>query len=131
VSGIPNEQRLSDEYRASALRFTVYANEKAMLLYPKKSPVKKISLSGMLIESYKSVQVEKKFPMALFLPHEALPVRFQGRVASCIAIPGERPERFDMGIEFLGMADHDRHRVRKLLGLLGEKTESSHRPLGR
>ncbi len=131
VSGIPNEQRLSDEYRASALRFTVYANEKAMLLYPKKSPVKKISLSGMLIESYKSVQVEKKFPMALFLPHEALPVRFQGRVASCIAMPGERPERFDMGIEFLGMADHDRHRVRKFLGLLGEKTESSHRPLGR
>ncbi|MCL4475596.1 MAG: PilZ domain-containing protein [Nitrospirae bacterium] len=123
VSGIPNEQRLSDEYRPSALRFTVFTNGKAALLYPKTSPVKKMSLGGMLVELHNGVQAEKKFPMALILPNEALPVRFQGRVASCIAIPNERSKRFDIGIEFLDMAEYDRSRVSKFLGLL----ESSQR----
>jgi hypothetical protein len=131
VSGIPNEQRLSDEYRSSALRFTVCAHEKAVLLYPKTSPVKKISLSGMLVESYNSIQVEKRFPMALVLPNEALPVRFQGRVASCIAMPDERPKRFDIGIEFLDMAECERSKVSKFIGILREKIETPHRPVNR
>jgi hypothetical protein len=126
VSGIPNEQRLSDEYRASALRFTVCSNEKAVLLYPKKSPVRKISLSGMLIESNNSAQVEGKFPMALFLPDEALPIRFQGRVASCVSMPDGKPKRFGVGIEFIYMAESERSKVSKFLCLLEEKTELSH-----
>jgi len=129
MSGIPNVQRLSNEYRSSALRFAVHANEKAVLLYPKTAPVKKVSLGGMLLELYNGVQVEKKFPMALFLPNEALPVRFRGRVASCIAIPDRRPKRFDIGVEFLDMAEYDRSRVSKFLGLLEQKAESSYRPL--
>lgn len=131
VSGIPNEQRLSDEYKSSALRFTVHAHEKAVLLYPKTSPVKKVSLGGMLVELYDRVQVEKKFPMALFLPGDAFPVRFQGRVASCIAISDERSKRFDIGVEFFDMAEHDRSRVSKFLGLFEQKTGSSYRPLNR
>ena len=128
LAGIPNEQRLSDEYRPSALRFTVYANEKAVLLYPKTSPVKKISLSGMLVESYNIAQVEKKFPMALVLPNET-PIRFQGRVASCITTAGGRLKRFGVGIEFLDMPEHERSKVSKFLCLLEEKTEPYHRPL--
>jgi hypothetical protein len=129
VSGIPNEQRLSDEYRSSALRFAVCANEKAVLFYPETSPVKKMSLGGMLVELCNALQVEKKFPMALFLPNEALPIRFQGRVVSCIAVPNKRPECFDIGIEFFDMAEYDRSRVNRFLGLLEQKTESSHQPL--
>lgn len=129
MSGIPNEQRLSDEYRSSALRFAVCANEKAVLFYPETSPVKKMSLGGMLVELCNALQVEKKFPMALFLPNEALPIRFQGRVVSCIAVPNKRPECFDIGIEFFDMAEYDRSRVNRFLGLLEQKTESSHQPL--
>jgi Tfp pilus assembly protein PilZ len=122
VSGIPNEQRLSDEYKPSALRFTVHAHEKAVLFYPETAPVRKVSLGGMLVESSDRVQVEKKFPMALFLPNDALPVRFKGRVASCVPIPNERSKRFGIGVEFLDMAEHDRSRMGRFLGLFERRS---------
>jgi hypothetical protein len=128
VSAIPNEQRLTDEYRPSALRFTVRTNDKAVLLYPKTSPVKKMSLGGMLLELYDRLQVEKKFHMALFLPNETLPVRFRGRVASCVAVPDERSRRFNIGVEFLDMAAYDRSRVGEFLGRIEQEIESFHSP---
>lgn len=125
VSGIPDARRLSDEYGPSALRFAVHSNRKAVLLYPKASPVRKISLGGVLVESNTVISVGKKFPMALLLPDEELPVRFRGRVASCIVVPHARPDLFHIGIEFLDMAPGDRSRVSRFLGRLEQRTESS------
>jgi hypothetical protein len=115
VSGAPNEQTVSDTFGPSALRFNVYANEKVLLYYPKISPVKKISLSGMLMELDHAIEAERRFPMTLFLPHESLPIKFQGRVACCLEIPDKRSKRFDIGIEFLGMSEKDTSRLSKFL----------------
>lgn len=115
MSGIPNEQKLSDEYRPGALRFKIHNNERAVLYYPEVSTVKKISLGGMLVELYHGIQVDKRFPMALFLPGEDLPIKFQGRIASCIEIPDEKSKRFDIGIEFLDMSEDDKSRLSEFL----------------
>lgn len=124
LSGMPCEEKLGDEYGPSALRFRVQTHEKALLYYPRISPVKKISLGGMLVESYSCISIEKRFPMALLLPREKLPIKFQGRVASCIEKDDRHSKRFDIGIEFLNMAENDRSRVVGFLDLL-EETESS------
>lgn len=120
VSGIPNEQRLSDKYRPSALRFKIYTNEKAVLNYPKTFTVKKVSLGGMLVETNYEIQIESRFLMALFPPDENLPIKFQGRIASCIEIPDKKSKNFDIGTEFLNMADNDRARLSKFIQFLHE-----------
>jgi hypothetical protein len=118
VSGTPNQQRLSDEYGSSALRFQVQANEKVLLYYPRISYVKKISLGGMLIGSDSGIQVEKRFPMAVFLANENLPLKFEGRVVCCIEIADKKSKSFDIGIEFLDMSIHDKSRLSRFLQTL-------------
>ena len=115
VSGTANGQRLSDEYGPSALRFQVYSNEKALLYSARTSYAKKISLGGMLVELDDAIQLERRFPLALFLPRQDISIKVQGRVASCIEMPGKRGKRFDVGIEFLEMADKDKARLSRFL----------------
>jgi hypothetical protein len=123
--GYPKEQKLSDDYKPSALRFTMLNNEGAVLYYPKTSPVKKISLGGMLTEFYDGISVEQRFTMALFLPNDELPIKFKGRVASCIEMPDKRSKHFDIGIEFLGIAEQDKSRLSRFLNVLEEKAAPS------
>jgi c-di-GMP-binding flagellar brake protein YcgR len=122
MSGIPKERGLSDESGPSALRFKIHNNKKAVLYYQRTSMVKKISLGGMLIELYNGIKVDKRFPMALFLPDEDRQIRFQGRVASCIEIPGKKLKR-DIGIEFIDMPENDKSRLNTFLNFIEENTE--------
>jgi hypothetical protein len=122
MSGIPKERKLSNEYGPSALRFRIHTNEKAVLYYQRTSTVKKISLCGMLIELYNGVKIDKRFPMALFLPNENRPIRFHGRVASCIEIPGKKLKR-DIGIEFIDMPENGRVRLSTFLDFIEDNTE--------
>lgn len=117
ISGISNDRKLGDEFKKSDLRFRIYSNESAVLAYPETHSVKKISLGGMLVESDKSVEPEKRFPMALFLPLINLPIKFKGRIASCIDVSDENSRRFDIGIEFLDMSNRDRSRLLTFLRL--------------
>ncbi len=129
LSGMPRELKLADQYAPSALRFSVQSHQKALLYYPKTSPVKKISLGGMLMELYFDISVEKKFPMALFLPNENPPIKFQGRVASCIGMDDRHSKHFDVGIEFLEMTENDRSRMTTFLDLLERTPHPENRPL--
>jgi c-di-GMP-binding flagellar brake protein YcgR len=116
--GAPDGEKLSDEYPPTALRFRIKATESAVLYYHKTSPVKKISLGGMLMEGYNGIKLEWRAPMALFLPNENAPLKFRGRVASCIEIPGRRTKHYDIGVEFLDMPEDDRSRLSEFLLLL-------------
>ncbi|HAM50323.1 MAG TPA: hypothetical protein DCP92_06370 [Nitrospiraceae bacterium] len=118
VSAIPNEQRLRNTHKPSILRFTVHTNAKALLYYSKIAAVKELSLSGMLIEVDKGIPVDRRFPLGLFLPKENLPIKFQGRVACCIELPDTESKGFDIGIQFLGMAEEDKRRLSKFLETL-------------
>jgi len=116
--GIPDGEKVRDEYPPTALRFRIKASESAVLYYHKTSPVKKISLGGMLMEGYNGIKLEWRAPMALFLPNGNAPLKFRGRVASCIEIPGRRSKHYDIGVEFLDMPEDDRSRLSEFLHLL-------------
>lgn len=128
VTGLPDELKLGDQYGPSALRFRVRTHEKALLYYPGTSVVKKISLGGMLMELYRGIPIENRLPMALLLPGENRPIKFQGRVAYCAAMDDMHSKRFDIGIEFLGMAENDRSRVSGFLHLLEQPGPSKASP---
>ena len=114
-SGVPDDKQLEDAYKPSALRFKVYQNEKAVMSYPMNCPVKKLSLGGMLVESDREFHVEQRYPMAIYLPEDTHPIKFQGRIASQVPIKNNRN---DIGIEFLNLAAHDKSRLNKFISLL-------------
>jgi hypothetical protein len=85
------------------VRFHISDPEKAVLQYPENYAVKRISLSGMLIESVCPFEVESRYPMELFL-RDATALTVLGRVASCRE-GGEG--QYAVGIEFLDLKDSD------------------------
>jgi|GEM_PF-718927 len=114
-SGVPDVKKLSDQYLPSSLRFKLYRNQKASMKYPSTYPVKKISLGGMLIETNKEYAVEQRYPMALYLSDKNAPIKCTGRITSQLPVRDEQAVRYDTGIEFLNLADHDRSHLRKFL----------------
>jgi len=98
--------KIKGDKRLSGVRFKIKSPEAARLDYPYSYKVKKISLSGMLIETDRSFDIGEKFPVELFLVEK----RFHclGRVASCSKVPMESPPRFDIGIAFLDVSDEDK-----------------------
>jgi c-di-GMP-binding flagellar brake protein YcgR len=99
------------------IRFNISASGKTVLDYPESYCVKKLSLGGMLVESPREMEVESRFPMEVSLPNNTV-VRFQGRVASCLATDEVADRGFDVGIEFADMSKKDRERLRKFIGVL-------------
>jgi hypothetical protein len=113
ISGVPEEKPYVETYKPNALRYVITREEGAILNYPATYTVKKISLSGMLIEANCKLEVEQKYPMALFLPSEGT-VKFNGRIASQIPIPG-RESSFDTGIEFCNLIEHEKTRLKRFI----------------
>jgi len=99
------------------IRFNINAPERAVLDCPESYKVKKLSLSGMLIESSKELEVEGRFPMEVSFPDETL-VTFNGRVASCLVTKDAEDKNFDVGIEFTEMSKKDAKRLKEFIGML-------------
>jgi hypothetical protein len=118
VSGIPDKKMLSREYQPSPLRFNICTNEKAVISCPMTYSVKKISLGGMLVETNCALEIERRYPMAIYLPNENTPIKFQGRIASRIKIQEEKTKLFDIGIEFLNLEENDKSRLNSFFSCL-------------
>jgi len=87
--------------------------------------IKKISLSGMLIESCLEIQPEERLSMELPLPGGHTTVHFIGRVAYSIKDPAGQG-RYNLGIEFIEMPERDKTKLRKFIDSLDPiKSESS------
>ncbi|MFZ5906161.1 MAG: PilZ domain-containing protein [Nitrospirota bacterium] len=115
-AGVPDMQKLSEQYLPSSLRFKIYRNRKASLKYPSPCVVKQLSLGGMLVDTHQEHAVEQKYPVALYLSAGDVPITCTGRIASQIPVRTERSVRYDTGIEFLNLADQDRSHLRRFLG---------------
>ena len=89
-----------------------------MMSYPINYPVKKLSLGGMLVEADREFRIEQRYPMALYLPKDAQPIKFQGRVASKIPKKNNEMYNYDIGIEFLNLSGSDKSRLNKFLAFL-------------
>ncbi|MBI4684427.1 MAG: PilZ domain-containing protein [Nitrospirae bacterium] len=111
IGFIETNQRIENEKRLRGVRFKISRSKGAMLDYSFDYRVKLISQSGMLIETMQAFKPEEKLPMEIVLKG-GRPVRFIGRVASCTEIKDKHPVRYDMGVEFIQIADNDRAEIK-------------------
>jgi Tfp pilus assembly protein PilZ len=117
-----DENKLVEEHRLAGLRFQVEAPGKAVLDTLESYRVRLISLSGMLIEADRAMDVERVY--AMFFPHRGERVSFSGRVASCTEANGDGPRRYRIGIAFLEMAGADRRRLESFVTSLTHASPS-------
>ncbi len=91
--------------------------------FPEVYRIKTINLGGMLIEASNRAEIERGQPMEIILP-DGTPVKVQCRVANCCPVPGVSPERYDIGVEFVDMADQDRARFDTFIRRLDKQAAS-------
>ena len=99
------EKRILGRFRVS--------NDRAHIDSPMDFIVKKISLSGMLIETFLPMKLNEKYDMSLKLD-EKYKINFQGRVAHVIS-PENGTKTYKVGIEFKRLNTQDRENLRKYL----------------
>jgi len=97
---LPGERRVN-------VRFQIIAPLENVLIFPAHFRVKKISLSGMLIQTDHDLATESKVPMVLSLQDGAT-VNFTGRVVSCTRKEENGQTRYDIGTEFSDLKDKDK-----------------------
>jgi hypothetical protein len=105
-----DENRIVEEHRLAGLRFQVEAQGKAVIDAVENYRVRLISLSGMLIESDRALELDRVYAMR-FQARNGEPVAFAGRVASCLADGTGGPRRYRMGVAFVDMGETDRARL--------------------
>lgn len=99
------------------VRIGIEDPEKAVLNYHGGYKVKSLSLTGMLIESEHSMEIESKLSMEI-TPTENSCIKFLGRVASCLLIKNKDIEHYDIGVEFIEMSENDRKILVELIRVL-------------
>lgn len=92
------------EHRLGGIRFKIADTENFQLDYPYEYKVKKISLSGMLIETQYPLDLNSNQYIELFVLKEQLNI--VGRVINCSSKDGAG--KYDIGIEFLTILNEDR-----------------------
>lgn len=113
-----DEHRIVEEHRLAGLRFQVEAPGKAVLDSLESYRVRLISLSGMLIEADRGLDVDRVYAM-YFQPSGGSRVAFAGRVASCAQEgAGGGPRCYRIGVAFVDMSGPDRQRLQSLVDSL-------------
>lgn len=116
--------KTESEHRVTGLRFKIDEAEKAVMSFSSGYRVKRISLSGMLIESPQPLDINATHTMEISLPDEK-PVRFMGKVASCQQQPGKGGELFHIGIAFSRMSEKDTERLRQFIVMLRDLSQGA------
>ena len=102
------------------VRFYINTPEQATVHFHDTYKVIKISLSGMLIESEHSLEVEDTLRMEMTV-FEREQLEFTGRVVSCLKIKEADTEKYEVAIEFIHMADKYWEVVRSFINTLSLK----------
>jgi PilZ domain len=106
------------EKRLAGVRFKISAPNNMQIDYPHKYKVKKVSLSGMLVDAEYPLDVDIHYSMELFLNADILSI--VGRVANCVEVKSERTARYDIGIEFEKLSDKNKVLLKAFLGNLDD-----------
>jgi Tfp pilus assembly protein PilZ len=105
--------------RIQGLRVKIDQSEKTVVLDDRDSYyVKMIGVGGMLVESKVELDVDRRFPMEMSFTDDIKQIRFLGRIAYCMEIPGKTPKSYDTGIEFIEMNEKDRARLKEFIDML-------------
>jgi Tfp pilus assembly protein PilZ len=119
-----DENRIVEEHRLAGLRFQVEAPGKAVLDGLEACRVRLISLSGMLIEAERALDVDRVYAMSFQTPGGD-GVSAAGRVASCLEDASGSSRRFRIGVAFMDMSSADRARLE---GFVRSLTQGGARP---
>jgi len=103
--------------RLGGIRFNIANGKKITMGLPRKYCVKKISLSGMLVETEYPLSLDEQYDIELFLNGDAIPI--VGRIAYCREIDAHRSQ-YDIGIEFVMLTDSAKGLLQHFLGTLEE-----------
>jgi hypothetical protein len=101
------------EKRITGVRFKIATPENIQLDYPYKYEVKRMSLSGMLIEIENPLDLNSRYDIELFINENV--VKVEGRVVNCTEIKTESGAVYDIGIEFVKLPDNDKELLKKFL----------------
>ncbi len=105
-------------------RFRIDPTTKPILQFPVGYTLKKLSLSGMLIESEHELALETRLPMEISLPGDE-PISCSGRVAYCVKADMEDTALYNIGIEFINMPEKDKEKLKNFIKILDERDEGS------
>lgn len=100
------------ERRIAGVRFKIAHPEDIKIDYPYKYDVKKLSLSGMLVEAEYPLDLNSQYDMELFIGENVLDI--VGRVAYCM----KTDSNYDIGIEFIKMSDNDKKLLKSFLNTI-------------
>jgi hypothetical protein len=117
VTALIKTETEGEKERSEVVRVHVGGAKTASLDFPEEYKAKTINHGGMLIEASSKAEIEQKLPMEIIIP-DGSTISFQGRVANCRLISGTSPERYDIGIEFIDMAEQDRARLTEFISML-------------
>src|SRR4030043_1964313 len=104
------------EKRLVGVRFKIANTQNVQIDYPYKYEVKKMSLSGMLVETEYALDLNSNYDMELFLNENVLNIL--GRVAYCEKFDSNDVIKYNIGMEFVGMSDNDRGILKEFLTTL-------------
>lgn len=104
------------EKRLAGVRFKISEPQNMQIDYPHKYEVKKVSLSGMLVDAEYPLDLDTQYDIELFLNANILNI--VGRVANCVEVKSEKATKYETGIEFIGLSDKDRELLGNFLDSL-------------
>lgn len=104
------------ERRVVGVRFKIDTPQNLKIEYPYKYEVKKMSLSGMLVETVYPLKINSRYHIEVFLERNIL--ELIGRVAYCEEINPEKDKKYNIGIEFTKLTNEKRDLIKKFLNSL-------------
>ena len=101
------------ERRVVGVRFKIDAPQNMKIEYPYKYEVKKMSLSGMLVETEYPLKINSRYHIEIFLERNVL--ELLGRVAYCEEFNPGSGVKYNIGIEFTKIPVEKRDLIKEFL----------------
>ena len=110
------ENKVKTPERRSGVRYKLVASDNIKVAYPYGFDLKKISISGMEIETEHPLDPDSTHDMEFWLNEGT--VNMNGRIVTCVEIPSETLTKYKMGVEFIEISDEDRELLKHFLNAL-------------
>jgi hypothetical protein len=116
LSFIEENKIKTPEKRLGGVRFKIANAKSVKINYPYTYELKKISLSGMLIETEYPLELNSHYDVELYLSEHALSI--VGRIANCEKIDSHDVTKYSIGIEFVKISENDIGKLKDFLTCL-------------
>ena len=111
------------ENRLGGVRFKIADSEDVKIGFPQQYKVRKISLSGMLIETEYPLDPGSVSDIELFLNETILNI--VGRISNCKKVETGDSVKYDIGIEFMKISENDEKILLDFLDALDDTIEDT------